>query len=86
MQKFTQQKFQGIYNLMKYDYKTVTPFYDTKRNLTAFKILENKNLITVSVNGRISVEQNGVLKESGRYYGKQMVSTVKEIVNCYNFC
>ena len=86
MQKFTQQNFQGIYNLMKYDYKTVTPFYDEKRNLTAFKILENKNLITVSVNGRISVEQNGVLKESGRYYGKQMVSTVKEIVNCYNFC
>ena len=86
MQKFTQQNFQGIYNLMKYDYKPVTPFYDEKRNLTAFKILENKNLITVSVNGRISVEQNGVLKESGRYYGKQMVSTVKEIVNCYNFC
>ena len=86
MQKFTQQKFQGIYNLMKYDYKTVTPFYDEKRNLTAFKILENKNLITVSVNGRISVEQSGVLKESGRYYGKQMVSTVKEIANCYNFC
>ena len=26
------------------------------------------------------------LKESGRYYGKQMVSTVKEIANCYNFC
>lgn len=83
MQKFTQQKFQGIYNLMKYDYKTVTPFYDTKRNLTAFKILENKNLITVSVNGKVSVEQTGNLKETGRYYGDGFVDTIRDVVSYY---
>ena len=83
MQKFTQQKFQGIYNLMKYDYKTVTPFYDNKKNLTTFKIMQNKNLITVSVNGKISVEKDGNLKETGRYYGVNFVDTVRDVVSYY---
>lgn len=83
MQKFTQQKFQGIFNLMKYDYKAVTPFYDNKKNLTTFKIMQNKNLITVSVNGKISVEKGGNLKETGRYYGVDFVDTIRDIVSYY---
>ena len=86
-QKYTQVSFNSFYNMMKKDnYGDTTPCYDVKGNLTAFNIKVKKSLITISVNGRISVEQSGVLKESGRYYGKQMVSTVKEIANCYNFC
>ena len=83
MQKFTQQKFKGMYNLIKFDYKTVTPFYDLKKNLTAIKVMQNKNLITISVNGKISVENNGNLKESGRYYGDGFIDSAREIISFY---
>ena len=83
-QKYTQVSFNSFYNMMKKDnYGETTPCYDVKGNLTAFNIKIKHNLITVSVNGRISVENGGQLKENGRYYGKQMAATVKESANCY---
>lgn len=85
-QKYTQVSFNSFFNMMKKDnYGVTTPCYDVKGNLTAFNIKIKSSLITVSVNGRISVEESGVLKEKGRYYGKQMASTVKEIAQCYSY-
>lgn len=86
MQKFTQQKFIGLANLLKYKGISVRLSVDKTKpnrvNYTSMAFKNKNHLISVSINGRITVEKDGRVIDNLRCYGKEVVSEIHNINEC----